>query len=418
MPSRLLMGSLDRLDPIGEEIWEHLVEITELIGSKSQKLIEDQKLEIKSLKHENKRLQKRNKELIDKLFELELLLNKSKQEDKENERVLLTQDTILSESDTNGLEYNHGNDPDLTDASPVKGESESMEGFSSNSEKYAELVKRRLFHEQLETSGAKKFKTEPLSDDHIFEVSQIDDSQGSDLLNNTLMFNNIGNNNNNKTNRSASDKVDLTKNFQLNRPWYPEDFIKNPEYEKHVNDRSVHIKSLPKYISDHYERQQKHIRSIAMKEFNNISTLSSDKENFNPIENNYKYGLITPPQNVSLNYQNELISAIFKFEINKENLSKYLKIYPNLLRTNKVKDWDLEDSLSNDVCADFLLTQEVQDKNKKALEKAQLKALRMLFQACFVVENGKQIGRYIFRNPALNQIICKSDFVIDLGIFK
>lgn len=419
---------------ISDELWSHLVKISELLkDEKTQKILHDQKVEIESLKRENQILKKRNMELEEKVNQL---TNKSENDgnfqqltqdtilsdvgsnrndnqagtnslpaNKQNyslQRILLTQDTILSDTETNtNIKQEDEEDLDLTDASPIKSEPDFDNCLNGYTE-FTKSAKRQLFSEHLDTTKSKKIKCEIMSDDPFLDISQVDDSQEYDLQDNNPII---------------EEKINLTKNPKFHRFWYPEDFIKNPEYERYVSDKATNIKSLPKFISKHYERQQAHIKSVAMEDFNRIATVLKDKENIDPKQNKQTEP-ITPLQDPDLNYKNPAISSLYKFDINKENLSKYLKFYPNLLRTTKVRDWDIEDSLSDDICSDFLLTQDVQRNNLKAIEKSQIKALRMLFQSCLVVEDSKQVGRYIFRNDEYNQKVIRSEFLIDIGIFK
>lgn len=412
------------------EFWEHLVRISEII-KKSKNSITDtsnQNLtnEVEKLKEINEKLLEENRRLNLKIEKLELLLKNPdstgdniKNEKSINERLLPTQDTILSE--------NHYDDPDLTDISPVKSQNTESSEFTNDNKGKRKLIfdEDNIFKIDINDNNDfninKKIKLESQSDDeeNPLDVSQIDDSQESNQNNNTSIFQTILTNNN----TIKDNKINLTQNPIHNRPWYPEDFIKNPLYEKFVSDKAQNYKSIPKNIANHFMRQQNYIKEVAMKDFNmialggnnfkeHIDSLPSNKENY--IKNN----LITPPQNCKENFSNNLISPIFKFEINKQNLDKYLQYFPNLLRTKKVRNWEIEDSVDNDVCADFLLTQDVQERNKKAKEKSKLKGLKMLFQSCFCVENGKQIGTFIMRDRMLNEKICNSEFVIDISIFQ
>lgn len=400
------------------DLWQHLVELTQIVNrsilgdTRNSHLVELHKLrqENEALRQENNLLHEKLKEFDFRDVDREMVAEYKKEKLSGSERLLLTQETVLSEV--------RDDDPDLTDSSPVK--SHSLENYSNffPADNTQSRSSKRCFEGSTDDGIVKKIKTEPLSDDALLDISQIDDSQEGNSINNTSILHTVLSNNNSTRSR----KIDLTENPLLRRSWFPEDFKKNPVYEKYVNDRSKDRKSVPNHISAHFQRQQQHIQSIAIHDFNKVAMgtqefedfESSDKEN-NVI--NETSNLITPPQDCRLNFKNPAISPMYKFEINKQNLSKYLKYFPNLLRTNKVRNWEVEDSAENDVCADFLLTQDVQEKNNRARQRAHLRGLRMLFQACFVVENGTQLGAYIFRNKDFNEKVCKSEFVLDLSVF-
>lgn len=400
------------------ELWEHLVQLTKIVNkSISQETRNCEPNEIDQLRHENEVLRNENELLHKRIQELEscvndrdVVANYKRERLNGSERLLLTQETVLSE--------NHEDDPDLTDSSPVKSQNSATFRYLNSSQNLQPRCSKRLFEENTDANMCKKIKSESQSDEDLLGISQIDDSQEGSVNNNTSILHTILASN---TNISEIQKVDLTQNPTLKRPWFPEDFIKNPEYEKHVNDRSKNRKSVPSHISAHFQRQQKYIQSIALNDFNKVAMGEQDELEDSNKENDireYSPGLITPPQNCKTNFKNPFISPMYKFEINKQNLDRYLKYFPNLLRTNKVRNWEVEDSAENDVCADFLLTQDVEEKNSRAKERAQLKGLRMLFQSCFVVENGVQLGTYIFRNKEFNQKVCRSEFVLNLSVFQ
>ncbi|CAI8494670.1 unnamed protein product [Pichia kudriavzevii] len=185
------------------------------------------------------------------------------------------------------------------------------------------------------------------------DVSQIYDSQGSNQHEECVDFHSL----------LSNKKINLTGNPKMNRPWYREDFTTNPEYVEYISDRGVPIKMLPPHI-------------------------------------------------------HSSIREVCKYEINASNLDKYLKTYPNILKSDTAREWEVEDSLqTSDVCADFLLTQEVLERNAMARERSGLKGLQMLFQACLVVEGGKQVGKYVFKKEEYNTLVCSGNFVIDLGVF-
>lgn len=432
-------------DPL---LWEHLIRLSEIVQklqseeNKTQNITPTKSNELERLKEENKNLIEENNLLRERIKKLEF---KSNNNDNNEERILLTQDTILSDIP------NDYRDPDLTDVSPVKSDNGdktqssefyNMTNRSSDSQlgttQRAKSSKRRLIFEEgslvddrnRSGSDEKRIKREPTSEDdedHILDISQVDDSQGSSVLNKVSIFNSVLSSNN----TIKDEKINLTHHPILNRPWYPEDFIKNPEYERYVNnDRAKNHKQLPSHISNHFQRQQKHIQSVAMHDFNKLAQGTQKTQDLE-INNSFNKEneladcndstLVTPVQNCKINYNNPMISPMYKFEITKQNLDKYLKYYPNLLRTSKVRSWEItdDDSIDNkDVCADFLLTQDVKEKNNKAKERAKLKGLRMLFQSCFAVEDGKQLGMYIFRNNVFNKHVKNSEFVIDISIFK
>lgn len=413
------------------ELWGHLQRISEIVQTytKSEEKCDRHETELEQLRTENRALIEQNEKLLKRIK----LLEEEKYDDSKNEhdnsRMLLTQDTILSEPEQ--LEAQYNDDPDLTDASPVKSQNiNSSQSFQNDDQPLMSNNKRRLFEDQLLLLDSKKIKLESQSDDGngALKISQVDDSQGSNTINSASIMDNIEAHL--LKNNNSIIKLNLTSHPKLNRPWYPEDFIKNPEYEKLITDRSVNVETLPAHISNHFKRQMNHIQNISMKEFNHLANGRGDN---NADDNGHKYDdyndankenydgksmLITPPQDTKRNFSNSLISPLYKFEINEQNLGRYLKYFPNLLRTKRVRNWDIEDSMANDECADFLLTQEVQGKNKKAKERAQLRGLRMLFQSCFVVEDKKQIGTHIFRNNIYNKKVLNSDFVIDISIFE
>ena len=403
------------------ELWEHLVQLTQIVNrSISGETRNCDSVELDKLRHENEALREENKQLHERLkkFEFwdvdrEMLAEYKKERLSGSERMLLTQETVLSEV--------RDDDPDLTDSSPVK--SQNLGSFSNffPSNNSQSRSSKRHFEDTTDDGIVKKVKTEPLNDDVLFNISQIDDSQEGNAINSTSILHTVLT----KNNPDRCQKIDFTENPVLRRQWFPEDFMKNPEYEKYVNDRSKNRKTVPNHISAHFQRQQKHLQSLAMHDFNKLAMGTQNSEGYQDFESSDKENnmiggtskLVTPPQDCILNFRNSAISPMYKFEINKQNLNKYLKYFPNLLRTNKVRSWEVEDSAENDVCADFLLTQDVQEKNSRARERAQLRGLRMLFQACFVVENGTQLGAYIFRNKEFNEKVCKSEFVLDLSIF-
>ena len=354
----------------------HLIEISKIVQNKK----------LQELEHENEKLRERNESLEREILSLKNELNNRTNN---NTKTTLTQDTIISE---NG----NDDDSDMTDISPIKSQQEPDILIKSEAS-----TKRILFSTNSEN--------EDEDDD--------DDNDSYDVSNKRIkkesIFSHI---------IKEAPKINLSSHPYANRSWYPEDFIKNPEFERQIGDRAVSINSLTKHISNYYKRQQDYMRSIAIKDFTKISELKNyhndkNEKDKDVDENGVK--LITPIQNADIHFRNNNISPIYKYEINKDNLDKYIRAYPNILRSDKVKNWEIDDSLEyNDVCEDFLLTQEVKDKNEKARERSRFKALYMLFHSCFIVENGKQVGNYIFKREEFNKLVCNSNFVIDEMIFK
>ena len=301
----------------------------------------------------------------------------------------------------------------------------------------SDMKRNRLFEDYLDTPEPKRVLQETLK----HTEPHVEDSQGSDIILNgeefrtSLFYDAIKVKDPIREREFETKKEKMKMNFSQNpileRPWYPEDFIKNPKFERYINDRSVHLNSLPADIREFYIRQKEHLKAIATRSFKDLTketqkNLYSDPftpEDEDVEEQQQKYtkhaDLITPLQDPEYNFTNLPISSTIKFEINKSNYQTYLRYYPNILRTNKVRTWDIEDSKDiNDVCGDFLLTQEVQNRNEKAREKSRIRALQMLFQACFNVKDGKQVGSYVFRKDEMNMRVCNAGFVIDIGIFQ
>jgi hypothetical protein len=299
----------------------------------------------------------------------------------------------------------------------------------------SDMKRNRLFEDYLDTPEPKRVLQETLK----HTEPHVEDSQGSDSILNgeefrtSLFYDAIKVKDpiRERECEAKKEKMNFSQNPTLERPWYPEDFIKNPKFERYINDRSVHLNSLPTDIREFYIRQKEHLRAIATRSFKDLTketqrNLYSDP--FTPEDEDVEEqqqkdtkhaSLITPLQDPEYNFTNLPISSTIKFEINKSNYQTYLRYYPNILRTNKVRAWDIEDSKDiNDVCGDFLLTQEVQNRNEKAREKSRIRALQMLFQACFNVKDGKQVGSYVFRKDELNMRVCNGGFVIDIGIFQ
>ncbi|GMM46578.1 hypothetical protein DAPK24_031530 [Pichia kluyveri] len=359
------------------KLCSHLIEISKIVQNKK----------LQKLEHENEKLRERNESLEREILSLK---NELSNRTNNNTKTNLTQDTIISE---NG----NDDDSDMTDISPIKSQQEPDILIKSEAS-----TKRILFSTNSENED---------------EDGDDDDNDSYDLSNKRIkkesIFSHI---------IKEAPKINLSSHPYANRSWYPEDFIKNPEFERQIGDRAVSINSLTKHISNYYKRQQDYMRSIAIKDFTKISELKNYHDDKNEKdkdvdENGVK--LITPIQNADIHFRNNNISPIYKYEINKDNLDKYIRAYPNILRSDKVKNWEIDDSLEyNDVCEDFLLTQEVKDKNEKARERSRLKAVYMLFHSCFIVENGKQVGNYIFKREEFNKLVCNSNFVIDEMIFK
>jgi hypothetical protein len=300
----------------------------------------------------------------------------------------------------------------------------------------SDMKRNRLFEDYLDTPEPKRVLQETLkhTEPHVEDSQESDSILNGEEFRTSLFYDAIKVKDpiREREFEIKKEKVNFSHNPILERPWYPEDFIKNPKFERYINDRSVHLNSLPTDIREFYFRQKEHLKAIATRSFKDLTketqqNLYSDP--FTPEDEDVEEqqqkkdtkhaSLITPLQDPEYNFTNLPISSTIKFEINKSNYQTYLRYYPNILRTNKVRTWDIEDSKDiNDVCGDFLLTQEVQKRNEKSREKSRIRALQMLFQACFNVKDGKQVGSYVFRKDELNMRVCNGGFVIDIGIFQ
>lgn len=419
------MDDSSSLSNSNSELWCYLKKISDIVQSRTGRQQPSDgvsHMEVERLKQENQELRVHIGLLQRRIEELEAVSGNAA--DGENERLsdcpLLTQETVLSEPEQAHPNLSDVADAELTDSSPMK-TPQKHHSVDVSVATDAGVRKRGLFEEHLRVSESKKIKVGSQESD-LFDRSpnqtQVEDSQGSDFMYHSVGNNDLPHDNTVGMNRergTRTHKLDLSRNPNMKRQWYPEDFIKNPDYEKYVTDRSVNITSLPEHIANHYRRQINYIRSVATEKFDNISG-DGKVQTLEKRHENDRY--MTPLQDIGRNYAIECIPPFYKYEINKSNLSQYLKLYPNILRTNKVRNWDLDDTNVHDVCSDFLLTQEVKSRNNESKERAHIKALGMLFQACFVVENGKQLGRYVFRDNKLNENVCKSEFTIDTEIFK
>lgn len=111
------------------DLWQHLVELTQIVNrsilgdTRNSHLVELHKLrqENEALRQENNLLHEKLKEFDFRDVDREMVAEYKKEKLSGSERLLLTQETVLSEV--------RDDDPDLTDSSPVK--SHSLENYSN-----------------------------------------------------------------------------------------------------------------------------------------------------------------------------------------------------------------------------------------------------------------------------------------------
>lgn len=210
--------------------------------------------------------------------------------------------------------------------------------------------------------------------------------------------------------------VNLTQHPRYNRPWYPEDFVRHPLVAAHVGDRSVPLSQLPIQIQDYYVRQGAHLKALQSSKLSDVhpesvSLATTQRQGSEIVQPSIDFNLETA-------YTDARISNIYKFEINAENLDLYLRYYPNLLKTVKVRQWDIPDE-SADASDDFMQTQYVKERNAIKREESRKRALLMLFHSVFLVDgSGEQVGSWIFKDNQLNESVRTGKAVIDLSVFR
>lgn len=210
--------------------------------------------------------------------------------------------------------------------------------------------------------------------------------------------------------------VDMTRHPRYNRPWYPEDFVRHPLVAAHVGDRSIPLSQLPIQIQDYYIRQGAQLRALQNSRLPDVHPSTVDLA----VTQGEGPCIVRPGVDIGIEaaYADTRISSVYKFEINSENVDKYLRYYPNLLKTAKVRQWNVPDECG-DASDDFMQTQYVLERNALNREKSRKRALLMLFHSVFLVDgHGEQVGCWVFKDERLNESVRMGEAVIDIAVFR
>ncbi|QPG76649.1 hypothetical protein FOA43_004041 [Brettanomyces nanus] len=242
--------------------------------------------------------------------------------------------------------------------------------------------------------------------------------------------------------------LDLTRHPVRNSEWWPEDFEVNPEVNFGLTQpfklRKICAELVHPALQVQFKYQKRYIQEESLRDFNRLAGVGSAENSASanvgiagiagtPKKKLPHRGLPTPVKTPEQALTNPLIDPVFKFELNRTNLSENRTAFGKFT-SDKINLWlDLSDSPPGHERSSFPNTQQLEQDKRIAARRAHLSALQRLFQTVYMVQVATgdsdnkenfprgaryaQVGKFIFREQRFNEAVKADRFTIDEAIF-